>query len=64
MLFSIKTADSLRLYSDFADFIADLSVSLNGATTARSMYARGDFDVDTNTIRAYKIGVLLSDPPM
>jgi hypothetical protein len=63
-LFSIKTADSLRLYSDFADFIADLGISLNGATTARSMYARGDFDVDSNTIKAYKIGVLLSDPPM
>ncbi len=64
MLFSIKTADSLRLYSDFADFVADLSDSLNGATTARSMYARGDFNVDTNTITARKIGVLLLDPPM
>lgn len=64
MLFSIKTADSLRLYSDFDDFIADLSDSLNGATTARSMYARGKFDVASNTITAYKIGVLLLDPPM
>jgi hypothetical protein len=64
MLFSIKTADSLRQYSDFDDFIADLSNSLNGSTTARSMYARGDFDAATNTITAYKIGILLLDPPM
>ena len=64
MLFSIKTADSLRQYSDFDDFIADLTNSLNGSTTARSMYARGDFDLATNTITAYKIGVLLLDPPM
>jgi len=64
MLFSIKTADSLRQYSDFDDFIADLTSSLNGSTTARSMYARGDFDAATNTITAYKIGVLLLDPPM
>jgi hypothetical protein len=64
MLFSIKTADSLRQYSDFDDFIADLTNSLNGSTTARSMYARGDFDAATNTITAYKIGILLLDPPM
>jgi hypothetical protein len=64
MLFSIKTGDSLRQYSDFDDFVADLSNSLNGATTARSMFARGKFDVDSNTITAYKIGVFLIDPPM
>ena len=64
MLFSIKTADSLRQYSDFDDFVTDLLNSLNGATTARSMYARGHFDTATNTIAAYKIGVTLLDPPM
>lgn len=64
MLFSIKTADSLRQYSDFNDFVADLLNSLNGATAARSMYARGHFDVASNTITAYKIGVTLLDPPM
>ena len=64
MLFSIKSADSLRQYSDFADFVADLSMSLDGATTARSMYARGKFDVATNTLSAYKIGVFLKEPPM
>jgi hypothetical protein len=59
LLFSIKTGDSLRQYSDFDDFIADLALSLNGSTSARSMYARGKFDVDTNVFVAYKIGAFL-----
>jgi hypothetical protein len=62
MLFSIKSADSLRLYSDFGDFTNDLSTSLDGATKARSMYARGQYDVDTNIFTAYKIGILLLEP--
>lgn len=64
MLFSIKTAGSLRLYSDFDDFIADLSVSLNGATAVRAMYARGNFDISTNTVKAHKIGVTLLGPTL
>ena len=59
MLFSIKSQDSLRLYSDFDDFVADLTLSLNGSTTTRSMYARGKYDVDSNVFVAYKIGVTL-----
>jgi len=59
MLFSIRSGDSLRQYSDFDDFVADLTTSLNGATTARSMFARGKFDVDTNVFTAYTIGVFL-----
>ena len=62
MLFSIKSHDSLRQYSDFDDFIADLTTSLDGSTTARSMYARGKFDVDMNAFTAYKIGVFLLEP--
>ena len=61
MLFYIKSADSLRLYSDFDDFAADLSNSLDGSSTARSMHARGLYDADTNVFSAYKIGVYLSD---
>ncbi|MGI9200774.1 MAG: hypothetical protein ACR2QL_06930 [Woeseiaceae bacterium] len=64
MLFSIKSGDSLRQYADFDDFVTDLTNSLNGATTARSMFARGKFDVATNTITAYKIGIFLKEPPM
>jgi hypothetical protein len=62
MLFYIKSADSLRLYSDFGDFTTDLSNSLNGATTARSMHTRGKYDADTNVFMAYKIGVHLLEP--
>ena len=64
MLFSIKSGDSLRQYTDFDDFVADLTASLNGSTTVRAMFAKGKFDVATNTITAYKIGVILLDPPM
>ncbi|MDH3531337.1 MAG: hypothetical protein OEO82_00330 [Gammaproteobacteria bacterium] len=62
MLFSIASADSLRLYSDFDDFVNDLTLSLDGATMARSMYARGKYDVDRNVFTAYKLGVYLLEP--
>jgi hypothetical protein len=61
-LFYIKSADSMRLYSDFVDFSNDLAMSLDGATTARSMHARGQYDADTNVFTAYKIGVYLLEP--
>lgn len=60
--FYIKSADSLRMYSDFSDFVNDLSTSLDGATTARSMHARGQYDANTNVFTAYKIGVYLLEP--
>ena len=62
MLFVIKTADSLRQYSDFAEFVEDLTMSLNGATTARSMYARGQYDSEANVFTAYKVGIYLLEP--
>ena len=61
-LFYIKSEDSLRQYGDFTDFVTDLTASLNGATAARSMHARGQYDSDTNTLTAYKIGVYLLEP--
>jgi len=61
-MFYIKSEDSLRQYSDFADFVDDLGLSLDGATRARSMHARGHYDSDTNTLTAYKIGVYLLAP--
>jgi len=60
--FYIKSADSLRMYSDFADFVDDLGTSLDGATKARSIHARGQYDTDTNVFTAYKIGVYLIEP--
>ena len=62
MLFYIKSIDSLRQYSTFADFVNDLTLSLDGSTKARSMHARGHYDADTNTLSAYKIGVYLLEP--
>lgn len=60
--FYIKTDVSLRMYSDFADFVVDLQTSLDGATTARSMHAVGEYDADTNTFNAWKIGIYLLEP--
>jgi hypothetical protein len=62
MLFSIKTRDSLRLYSAWDDFVADLSLSLDGATTARAMHAYGKYDVGSNVFTAYKLGIVLLEP--
>jgi len=59
MLFSIKSRDSLRLYSDWDDFVNDLNASLDGATTARSMHAYGRYDVDSNMFTAFKLGIFL-----
>jgi hypothetical protein len=61
-LFVIKTADSLRQYVDFADFEADLAASLDGSTSARSMFARGQYDAASNVFTAYKLGVYLLEP--
>ena len=60
--FYIKTADSLRMYSDFGDFIDDLTTSLDGATAARSIHAVGTYDTDTNVLSANKIGIYLLEP--
>ncbi len=60
--FYIKTADSLRMYSEFADFVTDLTASLDGATTARSLHTAGLYDTNTNVFTAWKIGVHLLEP--
>ncbi len=62
LAFYIKSADSIRMYSDFGDFANDLGTSLTGGDRARSMHARGKYDVDTNVFTAYKIGVYLLEP--
>jgi len=60
--FYVKTADSLRMYSNFDDFVGDLATSLDGATTARSMHAVGQFDTATKVFTAAKIGIYLLEP--
>ncbi len=62
LAFYIKSADSLRMYSEFADFADDLSNSLISGNKARSMHARGKYDVSANEFTAYKIGVFLLEP--
>jgi len=62
MLFVIKTADSLQLYSDFTNFSNALANELGAGATARSMHARGLYDVDSNSFSAYKIGIHLLEP--
>lgn len=60
-LYILKRRDKVQLYTDFDDFVTDLTTALDGATTARSMYARGLYDTDTNVFAAYMIGVHLLD---
>jgi hypothetical protein len=62
LAFYLKTADSIRMYSQFEEFANDLGNSLTGGNKARSMHARGKYDVDTNVFTAYKIGVYLLEP--
>ena len=61
-LFSIKTIDSLQLFSSWEDFVAELTNGLGEGMPARSMHAYGKYDVGTNTFTAYKLGVYLLEP--
>lgn len=61
-LFSLKTGDSLRLYTSYPDFLDDVSASLDGATAARSIYARGTWDPAANVFTASRIGIHLLEP--
>ena len=61
-LFTLKTSDSLQLYADFDDFVTALTLELNGVNAARSMYARGHYNGDTNVFTAYKIFVFVLEP--
>jgi hypothetical protein len=62
MLFVLKTNDSLQQYTDFDDFVTALTISLDGANAARSMYARGHYNADTNVFTAYKVFVYILEP--
>lgn len=58
-LYSIKTRDSLQLFENFSEFVGALENSLNGANSARAMYARGQYDAENNVFTAWKIGLLI-----
>ena len=61
-LFVVKTTDSLQMYADFDDFLTALTISLNGVNAARSMFARGHYNADTNVFTAYKIFIYILEP--
>ena len=61
-LFAVKTTDSLQLYADFDDFVNALTLELDGVSVARSMYARGHYNADTNVFTAYKIFIYILEP--
>ena len=61
-LFVVKTTDSLQLYADYDDFLTALMLSLDGVNAARSMYARGHYNADTNVFTAYKIFIYILEP--
>lgn len=61
-LFVVKTTDSLQLYADFDDFAVALALSLDGVNTARSMFARGHYNADTNVFTAYKVFIHILEP--
>ncbi len=61
-LFVVKTTDSLQLYADWMDFVNALTISLDGVNTAKSMYARGHYNADTNVFTAYKVFVYILEP--
>jgi hypothetical protein len=62
MVFVVKTADSLQLYADWMDFVNALTISLDGVNAAKSMYARGHYNADTNVFTAYKVFVYILEP--
>ncbi|MBT8080592.1 MAG: hypothetical protein KJO31_18575, partial [Gammaproteobacteria bacterium] len=62
MLFTIKTTDSIQQYTDFVDFTDALSLELDGASAARSMFARGQYDTDSNVFTAHKLFVYILEP--
>lgn len=61
-VFSIASRDGLRLFADFDDFVEALAITLDGATPARSMYARGLYDAEANLFTAWTIGIFVPEP--
>ncbi|MGD8378245.1 MAG: metallophosphoesterase [Gammaproteobacteria bacterium] len=58
-LFAIAQNGTVKVYTSFADFEADLASRLDGSVTMHALFARGGFDAAANTFTATRIGVLL-----
>lgn len=49
----------VHLYGDFGEFVDALALELDGATTLRSLHARGRYDAAANVFAASRIGARL-----
>ncbi len=56
---AIVTSSGIQHYATFADFVAALTTSLNGATRMVGFYAGGTFDGTTNTVTAKQAVAIL-----
>ena len=63
-LFSLRSADSMRQYAAWADFVDDLSNSLGAGKNVRILHAYGSYATDSNTFRARKLGIILVEPQL
>lgn len=58
-LYGIRGPESVQLYHDFGRFTDALAAILDGSERARSMYAHGSYNVDTNVFSATKLWVFI-----
>jgi hypothetical protein len=62
LLFAIKTADSLLQFAAWTEFTDELTSRLGAGGLARSLHAYGKYDGATNTLTAYKVGIVILEP--
>ena len=53
--FVIARADGSRMFGDFADFVAELNLQLNGVTALRALTAQGGYDGQANVLTANSV---------
>lgn len=54
-VFVIVNADGSRTFHDFADFVAELSLQLNGVNALTALTAHGSYDADANVVAANRV---------
>jgi hypothetical protein len=57
--FVVVAQGTSRMYADFAEFVADLTLRLNGATRLRGLTATGQYDAGLNQFTAQTTVVIL-----
>ena len=58
-LFAILQGRTVQAFTDYDDFLAELTRRLDGSVATRSFHARGGFDAGANIVTARKIAVTL-----